>query len=406
MTVRISQPVFNLRDKLSELTQRVGTVGRQLLAANTPEEAGEILGVGRKNIVQNGEFQIWQRGETVTDIGVDTYITDRWKNWASVAGMTGRLTATKSPDVPSLGGFKSSLRLQVTTAEDPASNEGYALNTRIEANDCYHLRAGSKASKPVVVSFWARVDGAPGYYGVTLQHAGTSTSRFYTKEFFIGPVWKKYVMKVPPQCGVAFTDTATNWGIGLYIGLMAGTSMRMSTNNLERWVSGSSWMTPNQTNLFTSTNNVFFITGIQLEAGTAETEFEHRSYAEELRLCQRYFWGLTNIATGSWNPLTWGHGGSANRIFTNIVCPVPMRATPSIYNKQMNAQDGTTVVSVADRLYPAGGTAPIFEYGGYAEKTHLSLQISASSATDGTGYRVNVTNVGGTAGYIYFVAEF
>ena len=33
----------------------------------------------------------------------------------------------------------------------------------------------------------------------------------------------------------------------------------------------------------------FFITGIQLEIGNNATDFEHRSYGEELALCQRIF---------------------------------------------------------------------------------------------------------------------
>ena len=37
-----------------------------------------------------------------------------------------------------------------------------------------------------------------------------------------------------------------------------------------------------------TTNNTFFITGVQLEVGSA-TEFEHRPYSMELSRCMRYY---------------------------------------------------------------------------------------------------------------------
>ena len=43
---------------------------------------------------------------------------------------------------------------------------------------------------------------------------------------------------------------------------------------------------------FTSTDNNFFLTGVQMEIGSQATNFEHRSFGEELALCQRYFRSL------------------------------------------------------------------------------------------------------------------
>ena len=50
-------------------------------------------------------------------------------------------------------------------------------------------------------------------------------------------------------------------------------------------------------NLADSTDNEWYITGIQLEVGSQATAFEHRSFAEELRLCSRYFWRQYNSGT-------------------------------------------------------------------------------------------------------------
>ena len=54
-------------------------------------------------------------------------------------------------------------------------------------------------------------------------------------------------------------------------------------------------------NLADSTDNEWYITGVQLEVGNypGGTPFEHRSYGDELYLCQRYF---EVSGTGSDNP--------------------------------------------------------------------------------------------------------
>ena len=44
-----------------------------------------------------------------------------------------------------------------------------------------------------------------------------------------------------------------------------------------------------QTNLGATVNNAFYITGVQLEVGNTATPFEHRSFAEELQSCYRYY---------------------------------------------------------------------------------------------------------------------
>jgi len=64
----------------------------------------------------------------------------------------------------------------------------------------------------------------------------------------------------------------------------------------------------NQTSFFDSTSRTFFITGIQMEAKSA-TDFEHRSFGDELQRCFRYFEsktfntfigvGYANIATSA-----------------------------------------------------------------------------------------------------------
>ena len=77
--------------------------------------------------------------------------------------------------------------------------------------------------------------------------------------------------------------------------------------------------------IFASTDNEIEITGIQLEVGDSATEFEHRSFGEELVLCQRYFIEDDTVYRAYLNAS--GDTGSRG---CNFYFPTTMRAVPSM----------------------------------------------------------------------------
>ena len=83
------------------------------------------------------------------------------------------------------------------------------------------------------------------------------------------------------------------------------------------------------------------IAEVQLEVGSVATDFEHRSYGEELALCQRYYfqWSGSNISstvgTGQFNSTT-----SFLHAYKN---PVAMRVVPTgSYTGSVNVYQGST----------------------------------------------------------------
>jgi hypothetical protein len=77
--------------------------------------------------------------------------------------------------------------------------------------------------------------------------------------------------------------------------------------------------------IFSSTDNTLEITGIQLEVGSQATPFEHRSFGEELKLCQRYY-----IKDTTEYKVFTDHATDSGSRAANFFFPTTMRAQPSM----------------------------------------------------------------------------
>jgi hypothetical protein len=78
----------------------------------------------------------------------------------------------------------------------------------------------------------------------------------------------------------------------------------------------------------------FYITGVQLEAGSVATPFERRDYGRELMMCQRYF----RFA-----------GGGAGRAISSSATEIIQMLSP-----QMRATPSATLVSGTDAVLEPG----------------------------------------------------
>ena len=98
---------------------------------------------------------------------------------------------------------------------------------------------------------------------------------------------------------------------------------------------GTGWSTTDntravgQTNLVASTDNEFYITGVQLEVGKVATPFEHRSYGEELALCQRFYTRMGNDDGGATHLMVGSVEGPGTYVVSRTL-PTSMRDIPSV----------------------------------------------------------------------------
>ena len=294
---------------------------------------------GRKNLIINGAMSVAQRGTSstgITSIGYDT--VDRMKTEMGDVG-TVQLTMEQSTDAPA--GFSNSAKYTVTTADTSASANFYCRMTQhIEAQDLQHLSFGTSDAKSLTLSFWVKASIA-GTYTIRLRTPDT-TERHYTVEYIISSAntWEYKTISVVGDASATINNDNGS-GFIAHWWLDAGSTRKDGVSNQWENSDGNSVST-NQVALTATTNATWQVTGVQLEVGTVATEFEHRSYGEELALCQRYFYKAS--PTGTSSATVYGADYSSNS-FVRLEFPVTMRATPTItatYNKTVIASYNST----------------------------------------------------------------
>ena len=262
-------------------------------------KAGETLTnqpSGRKNLVTNGAMQVAQRSASETGLGAAAgYFTlDRWK--IDTANSAGRFTMTQTADGPS--GFANCLKLDCTTADTSlAASEHLIISQRFEGQDLQQIKKGTSDAELITISFYVKASAAF-TFGVELYDA--DNARQITKLYTTTTGWVRHELTFPADTTGAFTDDNLE-SLQLGFWLHAGSTFASGTLNTAAWASNTNAnRAAGIDSFYSSTDNNFFITGVQMEIGSQATNFEHRSFGEELALCQRYYqkW-LSNTAADS-----------------------------------------------------------------------------------------------------------
>ena len=327
MTVRVNKPAFNIREKLSEVERPIGVKGNELMRAETAQDARDLVSAGRKNMIINGDMRIDQRyNGSARDIagGTNEYVVDRFifRDSISTSLRVQRSALSASTDPP---GFRYAVKMSCLGNDVSISNTEYLrIQQYIETNNL-KCDWGIQNTDYLTLSFWVK-SSVPGKYHVNLEDGDASP--LYLKPYYIdqADTWQKVELTYPAPPSGSWT-TSTDNGIGMRItwSLVIGSNYVSSSE--EGWTTSYYMAGPGQVNFAAATGNAFWLTGVQLERGRNATEFEHRSYGEELALCQRYFYinggEQHNIISQAFSPHTteiavaWPH-------------PTEMRAVPTV----------------------------------------------------------------------------
>ena len=312
---------------------------------------------GRRNMIINGAMQVAQRATSSSGSSTTaTFICDRFFVYAdNIDNLV--LTRAQVSDAPA--GFSKSFKVSVTTAETTLdANEALQVGQRIEAQDLQHLENGSSTAKPVTLSFFVK-SYQTGTFNVNL-YKPDNTVRHISATYTVNQsaTWEKKTITFAGDTSGGGIDDNNGSGLELYWHLAAGSDYTSSDSTSWGNYSAAGFAYGQTVNVMSSTDNYWQITGVQLEVGSQATAFEHRSFAEELTLCQRYFTKTYDqdsyAGTAEYSGAFQQRSGtsSASALFS-LELPVLMRTTPTVVTY------GTTAATNASGKIRGSGDAVI-----------------------------------------------
>jgi hypothetical protein len=275
-------------------------------------------GTGWVNRIINGDMRIDQRnaGASVTVNAANLFFAvDRFQGRGEATD--GVFTIQRSTTAPT--GFNNSLLATVTTADASiGASQLYFLRQNIEGFNVADLGFGTAAAQTVTLSFVVR-SSVTGTFSGSLMNGAANRSYPFDYTISAANTWEQKTVTIAGDTsGTWLTDNST--GLRVFWSLGAGSSMLTTAN---AWAAGEFIGSTGSTNLMTTSGATFYITGVQLEAGSVATPFERRPYGTELMLCERYFQQFADRHMG----LT----ASGSQTYTGgVSLTTTMRATPTL----------------------------------------------------------------------------
>jgi hypothetical protein len=271
---------------------------------------------GFKNRIINGAMTIDQRnaGAAINSAsGAGNYAVDRFAYNASQTGKVNLQQTTAN--IAQTNGFGYCLAVTSTSAYSVTSTDYFFVEQRIEGSNIADIGWGTSASKAVAMSFVV-YSSLTGTFGGSLIVGSGSYPFSYSVP--VANTWTQISVSVPANTTYTPTSLTNGTGVRVMFGLGSGSTLTAAAGS---WQSGTFVQPTGSVSVVGTSGATFYITGVQLEKGTAATPFEFRSIGTELGLCQRYCRPLGDGAVGN--------ATQATAVTLNLVCTPEMRAAPT-----------------------------------------------------------------------------
>ena len=307
------------------------------LAAAYSEDA-----LNNRNLLINGNMDVYQRGTATLTGNTGGYALDRWQFYQYGGG---HATITQDTEVPTGEGFLNSLKIDVTQVEGSMSaGDLYILRQRVEGQNCQRIRKGTSSAKKLTLQFWVR---SPKTGTHTVQIYDENNTRHVSGAYTISSAdtWQYVTHTFAADTTGAFADD-NEPALQLQFWLGSGSTYAGGSSLGTTWGTTANERAVGQVNCMDNTSNNFYITGIQLECGEVATPFEHISFMENLQKCYRYHKSMDVGASTRMHATALADTTTRARF---VIHHNPeMRTTPTVseFNADIGGADCDTIATV------------------------------------------------------------
>jgi hypothetical protein len=291
---------------------------------------------GFRNRIINGDMRIDQRngGAAITNVAGVLYSVDRfWTYGPQASKFTAQQNAGSVTPPP---GFTNYLGVTSSSAYSVGATEFFQIYQSIEGLNTADLGWGTASAQAITLSFWVR-SSLTGTFGGSLINSASSRSYAYAYTISAANTWEQKTITIP---GDTTGTWLTNNGVGIFLGFNLGSGSSVS-GTANAWTASTLRAPTGAVSVVGTSGGTFYITGVQLEAGSVATPFERRPYGTELALCQRYF----ESVRGSFRADSTG-----SYLGTHCCFKVTKRATPTM----VFVSNGTTAsIGAFESFYSA-----------------------------------------------------
>jgi len=283
--------------------------------------------LSNRNLIINGAMQVAQRGTSSTANGYGSLDRFFVGNGGVDENPTHAQVDIASGTTPYTLGFRKALRI---TNGNQTSGAGagdymymkYVFEAQDIANSGWNYLSSSSF---ITLSFYVKSSVAQSFKGYFITQDGTNYLYPFETGSLSADTWTKVTKTIPGNSNLTFNNDNGS-GLELYVWSFLGTNFTASSVTEDAWATyASGARTKENTSTWYTTNNATLeFTGFQFEVGSVATDFEHRSFAQELALCQRYYISFPAGYIGG------GRGGSGGSLLLyNYYLPTPLRAAPT-----------------------------------------------------------------------------
>jgi len=352
-------------------------------------------GLSHRNIIINGSMKVAQRSTSKAITGYGYHTVDRFHTVAN-SSMTYAVTMSQENDNPDGNG--KSVKLLTTTAKTPSGSENYILRYIGEEQDISGAGLGTSSCKQLTISFSVKTN-KTGTHGFQIYLYGNTPNMTVAYTVSSANTWERKTITLPTYT-TSYTHGPDNaQGFMIDWNLSSGPDDIMAPFN---WSTGSGAArgVTGQVNMLDTVGNYFQLTNVQLEIGDTATSFEHRSIADELRRCERYFQCMKgyNLTTTGDNEALYGiaFAYTSSRTLWSFQFKTEMRTNPTVAMNDLSKLQGLGVSGGWNAASSFVNTIKFSKFGG-----RVDLNWSGTPFTAGHAVEMRITE----SGLLSFSAE-